>query len=275
MKEPEPIRAAIIAGAGRNHRRNVSIAKDSLKELKGKTRLNPATLINSLFLQMAIVGCWIDAITDERTARKELDMYDAHHKSPRVGKFYDDAKERAEKHGMAGSAIGINYVQDLDGPSLYELRNSNDWNQQPDAVKAMVEIALAIAEADMGRKRGRVLSLEVGEGAGSWNPLIEALDVADAQEVGGFSDNQTTVARKVYRLLGLDDKIKDIPTIPEFNKGFALGRSRFHHLDEYGVSLWFNFNGSWKSKPSLAEGPAASYPSYIGMVIRAERSLVK
>jgi hypothetical protein len=179
------------------------------------------------------------------------------------------------EHGMTPSAAALIHLQQLDAATLYAwCQNQALWDEQPAEVRAFFEIALTIAKADLKGKGKSSYILAVGEGQGAMIPEDDVYFGVGNEDGFGMSDPDTKVVAELYKLLGLEEKMTDIPAIPKFSRYVHTDVMRVHDLPDFGVRLRFNFSGS--STGEFSNGSEVPfYPAHVGMSIHAKKPSVK
>ena len=224
-------------------------------------------------LQTARIGRQEKRRDAERNER--LRLLEAHNQSALVSTFYNAAIDKAMEHGMTPSAAALIHLQQLDAATLYAwCQNQALWDEQPAEVRAFFEIALTIAKADLKGKGKSSYILAVGEGQGAMIPEDDVYFGVGNEDGFGMSDPDTKVVAELYKLLGLEEKMTDIPAIPKFSRYVHTDVMRVHDLPDFGVRLRFNFSGS--STGEFSNGSEVPfYPAHVGMSIHAKKPSVK
>lgn len=239
-------RQRAVDRAGLEHRTTAAKAIEELWQLEGRLRSNPVTLFKSLKLGASVRIAERKAEKIENKAGEFFDLLTRHDESEVVSRFYGGVQERAGVHGMVEVAESIESIRSLSVPSLYEIYGSPLWYQQPPAARAMVEIALAITESQKKRKGKRDVTL-------------------------GKSVTNTSAISDIYKLLGLEAHIQNIPSMPPYGTGFGHRTPvRLQNVGDHGLDLFFTLYGARPRTAYEPPTPTLIHPK-ITLDIRARK----
>ena len=117
-------------------------------------------------------------------------------------------------------------------------------NTEASLLASVIEtISLRIASTEK-KKKDVTIKLFEGEKIYGWNPLSDIIDGEDYHEARGVVKPDTTIVKDVYKLIGFDNRISDIPTdMPGFRRVFPREEQIFPRLSVNGVILTFDLEG--------------------------------